>query len=248
MTNPKNLDHKMQINNETNNLIKKNFNELKEILKNDKKDILNLLEQIEKNLKKNDESRPNMTINKKKMKEYRGMHLIWNNDRLVHWRGWIKNPNYDPVYSSSYTKIYYPNMDIYKPSYSPYLNNTKIKSYVTGTSYDDLPLGWKILPPLNFEKRIKYAESEKEHNSKVYQFIANTTSLFDEMCEDSWIISKWCKNDPIHHCSDENKNNSYSFLYPEKKPPFPYGTVSDYSNQVVDIGPPNCIMEKNLID
>ena len=34
------------------------------------------------------------------------------------------------------------------------------------------------------EKRIKYAQSEEEHNSKIYPYIAITTNLFQEMCNE----------------------------------------------------------------
>ena len=131
-------------------------------------------------------------------------------------------------------------MDINKPSYNPYSNNSKVKSYII--HYDELPIGWRIHPPLNIEKRIKYASSEKEHNSKVYQYIADTTNLFQEMCNDGWVISKWCKNDPINHCSDEKAN--FRIFYNEKKAPFPYANVSDYGKPIPEIGGPSCIMEK----
>ena len=248
MTNTKNFEKKNKEQSAFSTL-KKNLDELKETFKTDKNEIVEILNRIENNTKNNNvdyEERPNISIQKKKHIEYRGLHLIWDNEKLLHWKGWCKNPNYDPVYSSHYTKVYYPDMDINNPVYQSYLNNTKIKNYVTGINYDDLPIGWKVIPSLIKEKRMKYANSEDEHNSKVYPYIANTTNLFQEMCNNGWIISKWCNNDPTNHFTDEKNINAFSYLTIEKKPPFPYSNGSDYSCTMPYLGSPNCIMEKYI--
>ena len=217
------------------NTLENKINDLKKIMENDHK----VIERLENFL--NEKEQPRIEITKKEKVEYKGVHLIWNNDILQHWKGLGKNPNYDPSYATTYTKVFLPNMDINNPIYPSYKSSTLSIT----KNYEELPIGWKIFPPILKEKRIKYAKDENEHNSKVYPYIIITTTLFQDMCKEGWKISKWCNNDPVSHYSiDEKLLLTYSIS--EKKPPFPYHSGPEYGVKYPELGPPNCIMEKTI--
>ena len=158
--------------------VKFELNELKEMIKSDKKDIVGILDRVVKLLGNINETQlnqePPMVIEKTPMviektplviekpptkeiskKEYRGVHLIWDHDKPVHWKGWQKNPNYDASYAMTYTNTYYPLMDINEPKYNPFFSTNRTKTLRIVKELEELPIGWKIFPSKIKKKKNK---------------------------------------------------------------------------------------------